>query len=371
MKSENFGRQLHLFRQQTFNSQTQKPLTQQQFGEFLGRDLGDGGFSGAAVSDWERNKSKIDADHRLVLLSLIKVLKQYGGVKSLIEANVLLESGNYRSLNQQERLAIFPEELSEQPSSNITQASNFHFFLESIHVLSPSELQQMFLAAKKGPPPPYPRFLVALLRKSFSQITSTHVFKAILWVWICFFAYLLTLPSLDWHSVTGENPLQAVGLYVVGSLILPLFVGAMTSTDNNSFWKEQDFPNSVVLRLYVHQGAFVGFHVGYFFIFLFSFLSSILELQPTVFIDLVKTIFPIAVAYVGAQLVPYNLWLAYKRLNLHDGGIFFFFSLLGPIWGMFFLEFYKILTSQLMGTITLLIAMTIVIWLQMRKDHIK
>ena len=371
MKSENFGRQLRLYRQQTFNPKTQKPLTQQQVGEFLGRELGDGGFSGAAVSDWERNKSKIDADQRLVLLSLIKVLRQYGGVKSLVEANVLLESGNYRSLNQQEKLAVFPEGLSEPPSSDTPQVSNFNFFLESIHVLSLAELQQMFLAAKQGPPPPYPRFIVALLRKSFSQITATHIFKAILWVWICFFAYLLLLPSLDWHSVTGENPLQAVSLYAVGSLILPLFVGAMTSTDNNIFWKEQELPNPVVLRLYVHQGAFVGFHVGYFFIFLFSFLSSILELQPTVFMNLVKTIVPIAVAYAGAQLVPYNLWLAYKRLILKDGGIFFFFALLGPIWGVFFLEFYKVLTSQWMGTITLLIAITIVVWMQMRKDPIK
>ena len=371
MRSENFGSQLRLFRQQTLTPKKHKPLTQQQLGELLGIELADGGFSGAAVSDWERNNSKINADQRLVLLSLIKVLKQYGGIKSSIDANALLEAGNYRSLNQQEKSDIFPEEPSEQPSADTPQASNFLFFLESVHLISPAELQQMFIAEKQGPSPAYPRFLVSLINKSFSQITSIHVFKAVLWVWICFFAYLLIVPSLNWSPAAGTNPLQAVGLYAIGSLILPMFVGAMTNTDNNIFWKEQDLPNPAILRLYIHQGAFVGFHVGYFFVFLFSFLSSILDIQPSGFINLVKTTFPIAIAYVSAQLVPYNLWLAYKRLDLRDGGIFFFFAILGPIWGVFFLEFYKTLTSGFMGTITLLIAITIVVWLQTRKDPIK
>lgn len=371
MKAENFGSQLRLFRLQTLTPKKHKPLTQQKLGELLGIELADGGFSGAAVSDWERNQSKINADQRLVLLSLIKVLKQYGGIKSSKDADVLLESGNYRSLNQQEKSAVFPEELSEQPTASIPQTSNFLFFLESVHIISPAELQQMFIAAKQGPPPSYPRFLVSLINRSFSQITSIHVFKAILWVWICFFAYLLIIPSLNWQPINNENPTQAIGLYAIGSLILPLFVGAMTNTDNNIFWKEQDLPNLATLRLYVHQGAFVGFHVGYFFIFLFSFLFSILDIQPSGFINLVKTTFPIAIAYVSAQLVPYNLWLAYKRLDLRDGGIFFFFAILGPVWGVFFLEFYKTLTSGFMGTITLLIAITIVIWLQTRKDPIK
>jgi hypothetical protein len=306
-----------------------------------------------------------------VLLSLIKVLKQYGGIKSSTDANTLLEAGNYRSLNQQEKSEIFQDELIEQPSTDTPQSSNFLFFLESIHLISPAELQQMFIAAKKGPPPAYPRFLVSFINRSFSQITSVHIFKAILWVWICFFAYLLIIPSLNWSPAAGANPLQAVGLYAIGSLILPMFVGAMTNTDHNTFWKELELPNPAILRLYVHQGAFVGFHIGYFFIFLFSFLSSILDIQPSWFINLVKTTFPIAIAYVSAQLVPYNLWLAYKRLDLRDGGIFFFFAVLGPIWGIFFLEFYKILTSGFMGTITLLIAITIVVWMQMRKASLK
>lgn len=371
MTDKDFGNQLRFFRQQTIDPVTKKPLTQQKLGELLGHELGIRSFTGAAVSDWERAQSKVNVSDRLVLLGLVSILKKYGGIKNAFEANTLLEAGNYRSLNQQEKLAVFPEELSESPSSDTPQVSNFHFLLESIHVLSPAELQQMFLEAKQGPPPPHPRFLVLLLKRSLSQVTSVHVFRTTLWVWICLFAYLLISPSLNWQSITVGNPLQAVGLYAIGSLILPLFVGTMTNTNNNIFWEEQDLPNPAVLRLYVHQGAFVGFHVGYFFIFLFSFLSSILELQPTVFINFLKTIFPIAVAYVGAQLVPYNLWLAYKRLDLRDGGIFFFFALLGPVWGVFFLEFYKILTSQVMGTITLLIAITIIVWIRMRKDHIK
>ena len=34
----------------------------------MGDAMGDSGYSGAAISDWERDKSKINADERLVLL---------------------------------------------------------------------------------------------------------------------------------------------------------------------------------------------------------------------------------------------------------------------------------------------------------------
>ncbi len=84
-----------------------------------------GHYTGAAVSDWEHGKSKIDASHRLVLTSLIKILKRHGGIKTLADANLLLESGNYRPLNDSEKKEIFPEGVYQVSSSDPPQ--NFGF----------------------------------------------------------------------------------------------------------------------------------------------------------------------------------------------------------------------------------------------------
>jgi hypothetical protein len=64
------------------------------------------GYSGAAVSDWERGKSKINADERLVLVTMIKVLHDHGGLQTVELANLLLEAGNYRALDEDEARKI-------------------------------------------------------------------------------------------------------------------------------------------------------------------------------------------------------------------------------------------------------------------------
>src|SRR5215207_3267886 len=75
----NFGKQLREFRHQCDdNKSPHGRLTQEKFGELVGQELGIS-YSGAAVSDWERGVSKIHADQRLVLISILRVLVQWGG----------------------------------------------------------------------------------------------------------------------------------------------------------------------------------------------------------------------------------------------------------------------------------------------------
>ncbi|NCF67512.1 MAG: hypothetical protein GWP61_16225, partial [Chloroflexi bacterium] len=81
MKS--FGEQLRIYRRQCEDPQRGGLLTQERFGELMGVVLGDAGYSGAAVSDWERDKSKIHADDRAVLVALLTVLRQNGGISSI------------------------------------------------------------------------------------------------------------------------------------------------------------------------------------------------------------------------------------------------------------------------------------------------
>jgi hypothetical protein len=80
--------------------------------------LGDAGYTGAAVSEWERDRSKIDEDNRPVLVGLVETLYSHGGLASAAEANALLHAGNYRALDAGESARIFlgeAHELSSEP----------------------------------------------------------------------------------------------------------------------------------------------------------------------------------------------------------------------------------------------------------------
>jgi hypothetical protein len=70
---------------------------------------------------------------------------------------------------------------------------------------------------------------------------------------------------------------------------------------------------------------------------------------------------------MAARVVPHNLWLAYKRLTLADGGMFFVVALIGPMWGLFFLEYYSILLTPVSGIITILLALMAVVMISRRQ----
>ena len=108
-----FGKLIRSYREKCRFHETGQPLTQAQLGELIGKELGmDLGYTAAAISEWERGKSVIHIKDRLVLLKLLKVLHQCGGLSTLAQANDLLETGDYRSLNEDERKQVFMEESS-------------------------------------------------------------------------------------------------------------------------------------------------------------------------------------------------------------------------------------------------------------------
>ena len=102
---------LQKIRQSTHNPQTKRFLSQEAVAEKLAlvMNLGDR-FSGRTVSNWERGVNKIG--QRKILIALLKIYWEYGGYTSLAEANRLLESGDYRRLNQEEGGEINPDWVS-------------------------------------------------------------------------------------------------------------------------------------------------------------------------------------------------------------------------------------------------------------------
>lgn len=328
MMKSNFGEQLRKLRLLCHHPKTGKFITQSQFADFLYEEIGSL-YSGTAISDWETGKSRIDVNHRQLLSGIIKILKQYGGIKKLSEANSLLELGDYRALNRQEIKLLFPETLSDKKEH-------------------------------EGPVPAWAEKSVSTIRKFTDSLSAWHFVKIIAWVWIFFLTYWFIIPSLQFPFTDNEVAIKNMRLYVIGTLFIPLVIGYMTNIKNNSYWKEQNIQKPINLWLYTFQGAYVGFHVGYFLMFFLTLMLKQLNLQFGVWFEIIKILFAMIVSYASAQLVPYNLWRAYQRLELRDGWIFFVFIFVSPVWAWFFIEFHETLTTPILGTVIILLAITLV-----------
>ena len=74
----------------------QRPLSIERLAEMVHVTKG-------TVSNWETDKRRIRVEDRRLLLLLISVLYTHGGIKSLDEANALLQAGGYRALDDDER----------------------------------------------------------------------------------------------------------------------------------------------------------------------------------------------------------------------------------------------------------------------------
>jgi hypothetical protein len=363
-----FGKSLRNFRYRCHDPEffDRRP-SQERFGELIGRELGVlEGYSGAAVSDWERGKSKIHADNRPVLISLLVVLHKGGGVTTIAEANELLEAGNYRALNPAETEKVFPEK--REPVDSRSQQKSFQSFTpfsldKKLLFISSEELRTSLDKAKEGPEPAWPRMLVVVLRLFLDRWTVLHSLKALLWFWVWLFAWGLMAQSLHWPFSSREDAISVLRMYVGGTLAIPPLIGLLTDTKNNTFWRQHNLATAAVTRLYTHQGAFIGFHLGYFAAFVIGLLRYYLHQNPTIWFDLTVMSFPLMVGYIGARLVPYNLWQAYDRLNLTDGEVFFFFVIFGPLWGFLFLEIHPYLLNPIFGAMIILLAITTLITL--------
>jgi hypothetical protein len=356
-----FGKLLREFRNKCNDPhRSNRRLSQERFGQLLGEELDDRGFSGTAVHYWENGESKIHKDDRIVLIAILKVLHKNGGVGSIEQAQSFLEAGNYRALDETEKQQIFPvtSKPKEPPQTN-------KFSWNGIF----GEFQKITDKANDGPPPAWPRMMAAVMRNIGDRVESANAGRSLLWLLVWIFAYNLLTPSLQWPYSNQQSSINSLYLYIVGTLILPLLIGLLINTDQDPAWKEREGANPVIVRMYTYQGAFVGFHVGYFVILIICLIGFYLQIKPVIWFQFVLAGLPPFMGSMGAHVVPENLWLASERLSLSDGWIFFIFIPIGFVWAFFFLEYYFWLTSPILGAFIIITAMllAIVVNRQMQK----
>lgn len=370
-----FGEALRSFRQSSNDPERlNRRLTQERLGELIGDELGDMGFSGAAISDWERGKSRINAQDRNVLVALMKILHRCDGLKTPAEADAFLNSGNYRALDEVEAriiFQVFPNGLNfEQPAYREENSISGRLLsLANMISISKDELDEILVRAKEGPDPRWPRVLAAFMRKVTDRFSLS--ITSILWIAVWLIAFWLITPSLRLPFMDHDTALRAMYLYMAGSLIIPLLIGMLVNTRENEYWKGQDEVSPLLLRLYTYQGAGIGFNVGYFLLFPFSLVRYYLGFESTVWLGILAATAGLVLGSMGARVVPHNLLQAYKRLAWGDGRIFFSVALMGPLWGFFFLEYYSILLKPLLGIPIILLALTFVViaaWWKFKKQ---
>lgn len=97
-----FGELLRYYRRSSRDPERGGLLTQQRLGELIGDYLGDLGYTGAAISNWERDESRPDPRERQGLIALLYVLRQAEGLNGRAEADKLLLAGGYHPLTENE-----------------------------------------------------------------------------------------------------------------------------------------------------------------------------------------------------------------------------------------------------------------------------
>jgi transcriptional regulator with XRE-family HTH domain len=361
-----FGEILRTFRQASNDPyRHNRRLSQARLGELIGYEMGDMGYTGAAISYWESGESKINAEDRNVLIALITVLHKCGGLQTLKDANQLLEAGNYRALHDDEKQKVFGEITEEinveppTPKQNTSTRSLFALLLENLFFISEDEYQELITRVEEGPRPTWPRLLAAFMRKATDNWSLS--LADINWIWVWWLAWWLIVPSLRWPFEDRQSSVIAMQMYIAGTLAIPLLIGLLVNTKDNEYWKQQNSANSKLVRLYTYQGAAIGFNVGYFFILPLVFIRYYLQLGSSIWLEIAAVTLGLILGNMAARVVPHNLWLAYKRLTLADGRIFFVVAFIGPLWGLFFVEYYSILLTPFSGITIILLALTAVV----------
>jgi hypothetical protein len=112
-----------------------------------------------------------------------------------------------------------------------------------------------------------------------------------------------------------------------------------------------------ILRLYTHQGAMIGFNVGFGMVFIIALVFHNFGVShfPVLLAGLAAT-WPVILGSASARQVPINLWRAYGDLRFKDGAIFFVIGLFGPLFGLFFFSYSEILLSPESGISILILA---------------
>jgi hypothetical protein len=317
MTPTSFGNLLRKYRLNTRDPETGRYLTQERLGSLIGEITGTP-YTAQAVSDWERQRSQIHKDHRMVLIALVQVLQAYGGLETLEQANRWLRSGNYRALNNAEALQAF----DALPSSN------------------------------SGGAHPWTETLLTRMGAWFEMITPRRFFIAAFGGLLVLSAWLGIAPILSWPVMSQPHAVRAAIQYVLTSLLVPALIALLAA------WNQSDRPAQerpldwFLLRLI---GSAIGFHLGFLTLLALSIFSYHLGLYPWPrLLLLTASAWSPILAFACACQAPRNQHKAYGKLHIKEYGPMLLSLLLPILLGGYYSLSYSWFLSRVTGPLFLL-----------------
>jgi len=285
-------------------------------------------------------------------VALIKVLYQNEGLKSIIEADTLLLSGNYRSLDDDEKKLIFPNDAPRQASVNGASWATSLIAAEQWFTKTSDLLKKYIEEHEPQTSHRASRRFLGSLGFLFSRWTFESTIKWLLWLGLLVAVQKILFPLLRWPFANQAQAWKTLLWYEGGVLALPALVALLTNTDKDTLWKQQSLAGKPILRLYTYIGAFMGFNIGYVMVFVMALIGYYLEIKAAPgWLVILGAAWPLVMGYSAARQAPFNHWRAYGNLRLADGGIPLLIAgmALGPIVGAFFYAYYSWLLEPLTG----------------------
>lgn len=324
----------------------------------MGDVLGYQGYSGAAISEWELGKSQPRQDERPVLVALLKVLHDCGGLPSLEEANSLLEAGDYRALNAEEINKISAGWLRDDLSGG-EDAPRAAGALWRELFWHPRQRAKDLWAQQNGAEGgsrELSQLPLVVVERLLRPWNSTRVLYLVAWVATWLVVWRSSFPLMDWPPASGDAARSAGLHYALGSSLLPLAIGMLAYRREREIWRDRGQTGSGVFFL-TSLGALAGFHVGYLSLFALRLFTYYLELNAIPrWLQAVAALWPTLLAYLAARRAPHRFWRAFQELSMTEGdwALLILLLILGPIVGLSFPLIYTWLLSPTVGLAVIL-----------------
>lgn len=168
-EKQSFGKMLRFYRGQTADRKTGKPLSQEKLADRISMKTGLA-ITRNTVGNWEHGKVYLHPQKdRFILIAIIVVLLTYKGIETLAEADQLLEAGDYRALDDNEKAAINPAWLpaTPEPRAELTSYKTHGAHPGEtppidLNIRAKEPLPVVLLTPKSGPgsAPPVPSLVV-------------------------------------------------------------------------------------------------------------------------------------------------------------------------------------------------------------------
>jgi hypothetical protein len=333
MSGYSFGSLLRLYRHRCSDPKTGRRLSQERLGALIGEELGTR-YTAQAVSDWERDQSQIHKDHRQVLLALIQILYDMGGISKPEEAEHLLAAGNYRGLTIYESSQIFG--LTGPSVRNKYQPSQFE------------------------------NFLIGFGEK-LNNLTPLAYFKSIALVLSWLATWLGITPVMNIASKEREL-LPAVAIFGLTNLIVPAVLAWSTPSDKDLTQIES---KPLTLWLLRNIGGSIGYMLGNLSILALALVAYHLLFYPWPrLIILLLSIWPVLLGSASVHMVPRNYLVAYQRIDFQDFKQMLITFLLPFLISWSIYTFHALLLSKILGPLFLILGMSgvgVVLYLQTRQ----